>query len=297
MFDITFDRYLKINEKRGDYMAIKTKYNIGDKFDTKLYGQVELLEYLGKSKWKIKFINTGYECDQYINNILNGSPQDRSIVPKFPSKFSVGNIITRKDGVQVEIIKSERKLYKNEKRTRERMIITIKFLDTGYITKCFADMYSINSILDRLKPRVHNHGILGYIDDLPFEGNVKNVLEYKLWEGIIRRCYSNSMKEKNKSYKTAVMCEEWLRFDKFYYDIQKVIGYDKWKEYKLNNPKKKNIYELDKDIKGNGSKIYCRENCMFIPKEINAGFTSWASDETKQKIIHKLKTEYGYEIN
>lgn len=268
-----------------------TKYNIGDKFDTKHDGKIELLKFLGKSKWKIKFLNTGYECEHYIHNILKGTPQDRSLFKYGRSKYKVGDIITRKDGENVEIID----IYRINLNNKTRLKFKIKFISTGFITDVFGDMDGINSVRDKFKPTVHKVGIIGYWENLPFEGKLRDCQEYRLWDGILERCYDRT-EDKNLSYEEATTDPNWVYFEKFYYDIQKVEGYDRWKQYKIDHPKEKNIYELDKDIKGKGSKIYCVDNCTFIPKEINAGYTSWASNEVKKELIHKLKTKYNYEL-
>lgn len=278
-------------KRKIENINIGKEFKIGELFNTKHDGQIELLEYLGKSKWKIRFVNTGYECEQYKTNIRSGSPQDRNLNKYGRSKYKIGDIITRKDGCKVEIIDMFRINMKNGIRLKFK----IKFLDTGFISECFGDIDGINSIRDRLKPTVHRVGIIGYWENLPFEGKLRDCQEYRLWDGILERCYDRK-EGKELSYEEATIDPKWIYFENFYYDIKNVEGYNKWKQYKLEHPNEKNIYELDKDIKGQGSKVYCVENCTFIPKEINAGYTSWASKDVKLNLIHKLKTEYGYEL-
>lgn len=94
--------------------------------------------------------------------------------------------------------------------------------------------------------------------------NGKTTKEYSLWNGMLRRCYSKEYQDKFPTYKGCTVCERWHRFDYFLEDIQKLDGYDLF----INNTKPHGIH-LDKDIKGNGSKIYSPETCIFITNEEN----------------------------
>lgn len=82
---------------------------------------------------------------------------------------------------------------------------------------------------------------------------------YKLWFGMIRRCYHTRPSE--ITYNDCYVCDEWLDFTNF----------KKW----FNNPHNgyKDNYQLDKDILKKGNKVYSPENCCFVPSEINAIFT------------------------
>jgi hypothetical protein len=162
-------------------------------------------------------------------------------------------------------------------------------INTGYITTCDPLNYIKGKIKDYLEPTVKGVGILGYVEHLEQQGRLRDLKEYRLWEGILYRCYGCDYSIKNKSYENAYVCDRWLRFDYFYEDITKVEGYDLWKEYKEKYPNKKNIYEFDKDTKIIGNKIYSLESCSFIPKSINAGFTKWARAETKSKLLERLE--------
>ena len=86
----------------------------------------------------------------------------------------------------------------------------------------------------------------------------KNTREYILWRSMIQRCYDEKYHEKQPSYKDATVCKRWLVFAQFLNDLPLIEGYDYW----LEHPNER--VALDKDIKGNGSKVYCLENCCFI---------------------------------
>lgn len=112
-------------------------------------------------------------------------------------------------------------------------------------------------------PSLINIGYLGLTKD----GNKpkasdkgKDTREYKVWSNMIHRCYSNEC----QSYKDATVCERWLCFANFLEDLPLIEGYELWRD----NPNQR--IALDKDIKGNGSKIYCLENCKFVSCSDNA---------------------------
>ena len=111
--------------------------------------------------------------------------------------------------------------------------------------------------------------------------------EYRLWAGVMERCYVEHI-DKELSYNEATSSERWKRFDYFLEDISKIEGYELWKQYQIDYPNEKNEYELDKDTKVLGNKIYSLETCRFIHKTLNAGFTSWASSEAKNNILNKI---------
>lgn len=114
------------------------------------------------------------------------------------------------------------------------------------------------------KPSVLNIGFLGLMSDgnKPItRNNNKNTREYDLWHNMLKRCYSEASLKDYPSYRDVEVCDRWKCFANFLEDIKLIEGYNLW----INS----NEYELDKDIKGNNSKIYCLENCCFIKKENN----------------------------
>ena len=116
-------------------------------------------------------------------------------------------------------------------------------------------------------PSVYGVGCLGLLED----GNKpkttkkgKNTREYTTWKTMLKRCYSDKYHEICPTYKDCVVYEHWLIFANFLEDLPLIEGYQFW----LEHPNKR--IALDKDIKGNGSKIYCLENCCFITCSDNA---------------------------
>lgn len=103
------------------------------------------------------------------------------------------------------------------------------------------------------KPRKLLYGV-GINDDTSIHTNKQESVAYRKWRTMLARCYSDSYKSKQGTYKDCKVCDEWLTFSNF----------KKWHDenYMAN-------YELDKDILTKGNKIYSPETCSYIPKFIN----------------------------
>lgn len=84
---------------------------------------------------------------------------------------------------------------------------------------------------------------------------------YRVWSGIISRCYS----KKNKNYKRyggrgVYTCAEWLEFQ----------GFAAW----YNEQYKGDDWHIDKDILVEGNLVYSPETCTFVPPNINTFFAT-----------------------
>lgn len=250
----------------------------GQVFPSRQYGNFKVIEYLGKGRYKVRFIDTEYETEAYRQNINNGRVKDQTI---FSIKYKKGMFLNAGDGDKLRILD----IHKCERgnKGRIRTLLDVEFVSTGYKTTIYPK--NNTKVKDYLKPSVHEVGCLGYVQDI--EKNLKDMKEYRLWAGMIERCYCEHS-DRELSYNEATTSERWKRFDYFLEDLPKVEGYELWKKYQLEHPNEKNIYEFDKDTKILGNKIYSLETCRFIHKTLNAGFTSWASIETKYKILNKI---------
>lgn len=244
---------------------------------SKNYGEFQIIEILPQGKCKIRFLDTGYENIVYKNNAKQGAVKDNSILTL---KYKIGDLLDMDDGDKAKIIG-----FKKEFRgSRERLLLDIEFVSTGYKTTIFPENRNTK---DNLKPSICNIGCLGYINNLTTPLN--EMQEYTLWADMISRCYSRKKQLKNPCYEKAEICDRWKRFDYFLEDISKIEGYHLWKEYKETHPNNKNIYEIDKDTKKLNNKIYSLETCRFLVKDINAGFTSLAKEETKERLLERIK--------
>lgn len=89
------------------------------------------------------------------------------------------------------------------------------------------------------------------VNDLLYAENDR---AYSYWNSMLRRCYSEYALIKNPAYRGCSVCEEWLVYSNFkrWFDENYIEG-----------------YELDKDILCKGNRVYCPDNCCFVPKRIN----------------------------
>ena len=131
--------------------------------------------------------------------------------------------------------------------------ITIRFVDTGYTTRCRLENILCGEVKDRLKPSVYGVGIVG--EKYPLE-NGKQSKEYNVWVRMLDRCYSTA----NNTRKTYEGCEvtSSFRYFPFFKDwCNKQVGFGE------------KGFALDKDILVKGNKVYSPETCCFVPQEIN----------------------------
>ena len=83
--------------------------------------------------------------------------------------------------------------------------------------------------------------------------SVSHLKAYKIWKGILQRCYSEKSLKKYPTYKGCEVCDEWKEFQNFaeWFSENYIQG-----------------YTIDKDILGDG-KLYSSETCCFVPNRIN----------------------------
>lgn len=153
--------------------------------------------------------------------------------------FKVGEIFPCASG-KLEIVEYE---------TYRR--ITVKFLKTGNITVTRGDYIKGGTLRDLEAPTVFG---VGYRDGIPSKVNGITTDLYNAWVGVLERCYSPSLHERYPSYKECSVCDEWLHLSNF----------KKWFEENHREG-----YEIDKDIKKKGNKVYSPETCLYIPKSLN----------------------------
>lgn len=127
----------------------------------------------------------------------------------------------------------------------------IKFLETGWVT----EVYDINvercEFRDRMQPSVSGvgYGVLRNDSKKP---------SFKVWHNMINRCYSYDKIDKYITYEDCEVCDQWKNFRNF----------DAW--YNNTYPETTEVkFELDKDMKYKGNRVYSPEHCIWIPKKLN----------------------------
>lgn len=122
------------------------------------------------------------------------------------------------------------------------------------------------------EPSIYGVGYLGEGKYKPTE-NGKLTDKYKIWHGMLMRCYDPKLQEKYSTYKGCKVEDYLLNFQHM----------GEWTE--------NNYYEvpgermcLDKDILCKGNKVYSRETCIFVPERINLLFVKCNNSRGKNPI-------------
>ena len=131
-------------------------------------------------------------------------------------------------------------------------------LDNGYIIEGVSyGNFKKGMIRTPYDKRCYGVGYLGVGEYRPTK-NGKHTPQYNRWRSMMSRCYSDKYHNRQPTYKSCEVCEEWHNFQNF----------AKWYDdnfYKVENE----TMCLDKDIINKNNKIYNSENCIFVPKSIN----------------------------
>lgn len=131
--------------------------------------------------------------------------------------------------------------------------IDITFLDTGFSKTVAKNSILTGSVRDPLVPSVYGVGITGDTT----RSTESKTKHYKIWVGMIGRCYSKTNRSHIKYYKDCTVSDNFKYYTYFKEWCNKQIGFGR------------KGYQLDKDILSKGSKIYSEATCCFVPKEIN----------------------------
>jgi hypothetical protein len=131
--------------------------------------------------------------------------------------------------------------------------VCIEFLDTGYRCTVHNQQIKIGSVKDRLSPSVLGVGFIGKGDHKSTNGK-ENTKAYKTWRSMLERCYCPNYQEKHYTYNGCSVAIEWHNFQCFaeWFGCNYING-----------------FELDKDIRIDGNKIYSKDTCLFVRKAQN----------------------------
>lgn len=100
--------------------------------------------------------------------------------------------------------------------------------------------------------------------------------EYALWADMLKRCYDYRYKEKHPTYVECTSSENFKRFQYFasWCNSQTGFGNEGW--------------QLDKDVLGEGNKVYSETTCVFVPRKINQCLV----DRMFDRGVYKLGVDY-----
>jgi len=109
--------------------------------------------------------------------------------------------------------------------------------------------------MSRKRSLIFGVGINDWVGNIELDG--KKIREYKLWKSMLQRCFDEKCKQKYPTYEGVTCSKEWLSMTKFIDDVSQMRGYG------LSG------WQLDKDILQKGNKLYSKDNCCFVPLEVN----------------------------
>ena len=132
--------------------------------------------------------------------------------------------------------------------------IIVRFLSTDYETNVSFKHVKDGGIKDRLHLSVCGKGYVG-VGKHRTHVKGKATKPYRLWRGVLQRCYSENNLEKHPTYRGCSVVEEWHNFQNFaeWFEENYIEG-----------------YHLDKDIKVKGNKVYGPSTCLFVTPKANA---------------------------
>lgn len=107
---------------------------------------------------------------------------------------------------------------------------------------------------DPLAPTVFGVGCIGVGRHRAHDGQADTPI-YGIWRAMLRRCYY--LPEQKPHRVGNRVCKEWLNFQNF----------AEW--YEANHPNDGRKYQLDKDIKVRGNRLYCPERCSLVTQQQN----------------------------
>ena len=93
-----------------------------------------------------------------------------------------------------------------------------------------------------------------YVTNPKVDGKKVMCPTYCKWMNMLKRACGKRYKKKNPSYEEVTVCDEWLSFSNFarWFERNSVKGFD-----------------LDKDIKIKGNKVYSPVTCLFVHNSVN----------------------------
>lgn len=138
--------------------------------------------------------------------------------------------------------------------------VLVEFCDTGTTISLSSGNIRKGAVKDPMVPSVFGVGFYGIGPAKSRVGGVKSK-SYMAWINMLKRCHCPNWLSLRPTYIGCTVCDEWHNFQVF----------DRW--YNDNRPPN-GKFDIDKDIKINGNKIYSPSTCIFVSRQENARFAT-----------------------
>jgi hypothetical protein len=159
--------------------------------------------------------------------------------------------------------------------------VEIQFTNTGFETSAQLGSIRNGKVKDLYAPSVCGVGVIGA--KYPVSQGGRGTKEYRLWCGMLRRCYSDSFKKQRPTYGGCEVSDNFKSYEYFYEWCNNQIGF--------NNKD----WHLDKDLLTKGNKVYSENVCVFIPSEINSVLVKCTASRGKHLIgVHWCNTNKAF---
>lgn len=240
-------------------MGTIRKHFVGNIYPTNCDGDVVILENDGKSA-KVKFLNTGFETQVLVTNLMVGKCRDYTITNRVYTDKEYPNVVMQSN--------NSGSFNLLEKQGSKCLV---QFIGTGYTTTCLWENIKLGKIKDPYFKSCYSVGYTGEFEKTSYWKQAK-----QLWRNMLKRCYCE--KDTRGYYSKGVSVDDrWLCFANFLEDLPKLENFELWLQAFDGNIEK---YNLDKDYLIKGNKIYSRGACMFLPESLNKSLGSrnkWVS--------------------
>lgn len=147
---------------------------------------------------------------------------------------------------------------------------------SGYTSKATRNQIKKGQVKDRFKKTYFGVGFIGGVE---FKTKGESSMAYYRWRHMLARCYDKKTKDLKPTYKECIVCEEWHNYQNYarWFHDNFVEGFD-----------------VDKDIRIDGNKIYSPETCKFVSHQKNSEKATakkyvFKSPEGKQIKIYNLE--------
>lgn len=228
--------------KVGNYRVTYEQF-----YESNGYGTMEVIGREGK-KLKIKFVNTGYETVAEAGNVLAGKVRDYSVPRSNTHKWEDWDEeFTNNAGFSGKIL------------SKKASKCVVQFYETGYTTEAEIHNVRQGKIKDPYSKSVLGIGYLGEYKKVEYWKQAR-----QLWSNVMKRCYNP--KDYMGYYGEAFVDTRWHCFANFLEDLPKLDNFDLWLKGKEEGS---TTFNLDKDLKFPGNKVYSRETCMFVSEYEN----------------------------
>ena len=208
-----------------------TPVTVGDVFPSKNHGDMRIVEYISCSNITVCFLSTNTnKTGVDASKIRTGS-----VAPDTYSLVKVGGVYPSNKWGDMEVLSY-----------RGAEDITIKFTDTGSIRKnILASKLRNGKVKDFYGLSIQG---VGYQGVGKYTKTTRPKI-YQTWSGMLERCYSEKSLIVNPSYKGCTVVNPWHNLQVFavWFEENYIEG-----------------YQLDKDIKVPGNKVYGPDTCMFV---------------------------------